>query len=140
MKTKNEKSVITGKALLTTKNYKVSIDKAIGESFSCHSFVSYVKALLPNGMSITIAENTTGKGHTVKIFKGTECMHRFFFPSQKIKYKGIGIGKPELTSMLKALPITFDSLHAVRQGQKEYWYSEEYSTFAEYLNTLYKAE
>jgi len=138
MKAKNEKSVISGKALLTTKNYKMAIGNAIGESFSCHSFVAYVKPLLPTGMNITVAENTTGKGHTVKIFKGTELTHRFFFPSQKIKYKGIGIGKPELTNMLGKLAISFDSLHAVRQGQKEYWYSEEYALFAAYLEACYK--
>jgi hypothetical protein len=138
-KEKTQKEIINNVskgALLTSKEYKVSVNKETRNLFSVNAFFAFLKAILPKGYNVTIAENVTGKGETLKVWKNDTLVERFFFPSNKVSYQGIGFGMPQLKAMAEA-GIDTQSLSLVRQGKKEYWYTENVQVISEYLNKKY---
>jgi len=143
-KAKEEKAIlgrIHGSALLTSKKHEVTLNASPEKLFSENAVSGFLKTVLPATHSHTVAENTTGKGFTIKVFNATgETVERVFIPSPKMKkFQGMfGYGKPMLKKLSSALNMPETSLCQVRQGKKEYWYHDDFSLLKTYFERVYK--
>lgn len=132
MNKKERIAKVKASALLTSKEHKVAVGKSLGTIWEASVFVSWlngniegVPRVLPPNFIATEAENTTGRGTTLKVFdQHTQVVERVFFPSPKLKYKGFGIGEPQLRNMASVMDLPPTELW-VRQGSKKYWYNED---------------
>jgi hypothetical protein len=139
----NVRQIAQRRALLTKKPYKSTTDKGIGRLFHSESVVAFLKSLLPDGYVLTVAENTTGKGETLKVTApdGSE-VERLFFASEKMKaFSGMwGFGKPQLKRMLSILAVGEDTLCVARQGTKDYWFNDDYDLLGQYISEKYNKD
>lgn len=91
-------------------------------------------SILPASYLVACAKNTTGRAETVRIFDAvgefTGC--RFCFASPKFKYQGWNVGEKLAKEMASTLGIPEASLMQIRQGNKKYFWNDDFSILQAY--------
>jgi len=138
MNKKEKIKAVKAGALLTSKPHKVLLNKAPTDHFSCNAFASFLLDIVPKGWDVTVVDNTTGKGKTLKVWnEAAHLVERVFFPSPTYKYQGYGVGEPQVRSMTDVLMIPRDELMQVRQGKKSYWFNQDFEVLHTYFVAKY---